>query len=319
MIKGSHETLPHMKGRSSHADNMPNFERADKYWLQLSPSCHALKEPMTIISRFAPSPTGALHLGHAYAAWLGHQRADIWHLRLEDIDSTRCKPAFAAGILEDLTWLGLNWEGEVRVQSAHFADYARWLETLQARDLLYPCFCTRGEIARAQSAPHAAEAIYPGTCRHLSPQIRQQRLAAGHPYALRLHTERACQAVGNLRFFDESLGWVTAHPQRFGDVVLARKDTPSSYHLCVVHDDALQGITHVIRGEDLLESTHIHVLLQRLMGVATPIYHHHKLLCDAQGQRLAKRNKAQTLSALRQSGVTPAQIWQKFGSAGNFE
>lgn len=267
---------------------------------------------MTIISRFAPSPTGELHLGHAYSAWLGRQRADIWHLRLEDIDTIRCKPAFSAAIQEDLSWLGLAWDGDIRIQSNHFPDYAAALETLQADDLLYPCFCTRAEIARAQSAPHAVEGVYPGTCRHLPPQDRKKRIESGQTYALRLDTTFASHKTGNLRFFDESLGWVTAEPQRLGDVVLARKDTPSSYHLCVVHDDALQGVTHVVRGEDLREATHIQVLLQALLGYATPVYVHHKLLLDAAGKRLAKRDKSRTLRHLRQQGADPAALLRQF-------
>lgn len=273
---------------------------------------------MSIISRFAPSPTGALHLGHAYSAWLGRQRAAQWYLRLEDIDTTRCKPAFATQILEDLTWLGLHWDGEIRVQSAHFADYAAVLGKLEAHGLIYPCFCTRAEITRAQSAPHGTDSIYPGTCRGLGHAERQQRRASGQPYALRLDVARACHETGPLRFYDELRGWTNAQPQRLGDVVLARKDTPNSYHLCVVHDDALQAITHVIRGEDLFDSTHIHVLLQKLMGYETPVYHHHKLLRGTDGQRLAKRHKSETLASLRQNGVLPAELWQKFGSATDF-
>jgi len=267
---------------------------------------------MTIISRFAPSPTGFLHLGHAYSAWMGRQRADIWRLRLEDIDTTRCKAEFAQGIQEDLAWLGLVWDGDIRVQSTHFSDYAGALEGLQARGLLYPCFCTRAEIARAQSAPHAAEGLYPGTCRHLSERERARRIASGQPYALRLNTERACHAAGPLRFFDETIGWVCAQPQRLGDVVLARKDTPTSYHLCVVHDDSLQQITHVIRGEDLREATHIQVLLQALLGYATPVYRHHNLLAGPDGKRLAKRDKALTLRALREAGRQPSDILNQF-------
>ena len=269
---------------------------------------------MSIISRFAPSPTGYLHLGHAYSAWLGRRRAAQWFLRLEDIDTTRCKPDFADAIKEDLAWLGLRWEGEVRLQSAHFADYRAALDKLAGRGLLYPCFCSRAEIAKAQSAPHAPDGIYPGTCKHLSAAERSARIASGAPYALRLDTARACAEAGALRFFEEETGWVEAQPRRLGDVVLARKDTPTSYHLCVVHDDALQAVTHVIRGEDLRAATHIQVLLQKLLGYGTPVYHHHRLLLGPDGQRLAKRDKAQTLRALRAQGLHPETLLRGFAS-----
>lgn len=271
-----------------------------------------------IVSRFAPSPTGNLHLGHAYSAWLGRQLSDHWFLRFEDIDTTRCQPDFMASAMEDLAWLGLQWDGPVRQQSAHFPDYAKILTALQNQDLIYPCFCTRAEIMQAQSAPHAASTLYPGTCKHLPDAERARRTAAGQPYALRLDTTRACARVGDLRFFDDGLGWITAVPQRLGDVVLARKDTPSSYHLCVVHDDALQGITHVVRGEDLREATHIQVLLQKLLGYETPAYIHHKLLHGSDGKRLAKRDIAKTLQSLRQNGARPTDIFSQFGSRRGF-
>lgn len=270
------------------------------------------------MSRFAPSPTGNLHLGHAYSAWLGRHIADRWFLRFEDIDTTRCRPDFMTAAMEDLAWLGLQWDGPVRRQSAHFSDYAKILATLQAQGLVYPCFCTRAEIMQALSAPHAAPAIYPGTCRHLHADARARRIEAGQPYALRLDTDRAHARVQALKFFDDGVGWVTAAPQRLGDVVLARKDTPSSYHLCVVHDDALQGVTHVVRGEDLREATHIQVLLQKLLGYETPAYIHHKLLHGPDGKRLAKRDKAETLRSLRQNGATPADLFSQFGSARGF-
>lgn len=273
---------------------------------------------MTVISRFAPSPTGDLHLGHAYSAWLGRQLSDIWRLRFEDIDTSRCRPEFLASIQEDLAWLGLKWDGAIRQQSAHFNDYASALETLKARGLIYPCFCTRSEIIQAQSAPHSNAAIYPGICRQLSQAERQSRIQAGQAYALRLDTTRACKGVGELKFFDTNLGWIGAEPYRLGDVVLARKDTPTSYHLCVVHDDALQGISQIIRGEDLLEATHIHVLLQKLFGYETPVYLHHKLLNGPDGKRLAKRNKAETLRSLRLNGKAPTDILRQFGSGVGF-
>ena len=271
------------------------------------------------MSRFAPSPTGNLHLGHAYSAWLGRSLADTWYLRFEDIDTTRCQPAFMAAAIEDLTWLGLQWDGPIRRQSAHFSDYANALAKLQAQGLIYPCFCTRSEIMQAQSAPHALPCIYPGTCRHLHESERVRRIAEGKPYALRLHTAAACARVGALKFFDKSYGWVNATPDLAGDVVLARKDTPTSYHLCVVHDDALQGITHVIRGEDLRSATHIQVLLQKLLGYETPAYIHHKLLNGPDGKRLAKRDKAETLRSLRENGLSATDILRQFGSGRGFE
>lgn len=273
---------------------------------------------MTVISRFAPSPTGDLHLGHAYSAWLGRQLSNTWRLRFEDIDTSRCRHEFQASIKEDLMWLGLQWDGEVRQQSAHFKEYEAAVENLKERGLIYPCFCTRSEIMQAQSAPHVSAAIYPGICRGLSHQERQNRIQRGYSYALRLDTSLACKGINNLKFFDKALGWVQAEPQRLGDVVLARKDTPSSYHLCVVHDDALQGISHVIRGEDLSEATHIHILLQKLFGYEPPIYLHHKLLHGPDGKRLAKRDKAETLKSWRLSGRDPAEILRQFGSGAGF-
>ncbi len=271
---------------------------------------------MNIVTRFAPSPTGYLHLGHAFSAWSAWRRADVFRLRLEDIDATRCRAEFAAGIVEDLRWLGLAWDGEIRVQSAHLPAFQAALEVLRGRELLYPCFCTRAEIARAQAAPHGAEAVYPGTCRHLSAAARAERIDAGAAYALRLDMAAALRQARDMRFFEEGKGWIEARPLPFGDVVLARKDTPSSYHLCVVHDDALQGISHVIRGEDLFEATHVHVLLQRLLGLPTPVYAHHRLLRDAQGRRLAKRDFAATLRAMRAAGVQPRAILRQFEEGG---
>jgi glutamyl-Q tRNA(Asp) synthetase len=267
---------------------------------------------MKVVTRFAPSPTGFLHLGHAFSAFLSWARARQagggFLLRLEDIDTTRCQPAFAAAVLEDLAWLGFQWDGAVRVQSAHLPAYGAALETLQDRGLLYPCFCSRAEIAAAQSAPHGAAPVYPGTCRHKTMAEREALMAAGAPYALRLDVAAALRGEENLRFLEEGQGWVAANPARFGDVVLARKKMPTSYHVCVVHDDALQGVTHVIRGEDLRDSTHIHVLLQRLLGLPTPVYAFHPLLTDASGKRLAKRDKARTLRAMRVAGETPEGI-----------
>jgi glutamyl-Q tRNA(Asp) synthetase len=268
---------------------------------------------MSVVTRFAPSPTGYLHLGHAFSAWLAWARAreagGIFRLRLEDIDGPRCRPEFAAAVLEDVAWLGLDWDGDVRVQSAHLGQYRAALEGLEKRGLLYPCFCSRADIAAAQGAPHEGESPkYPGTCRGLSAAARLARIASGAPYALRLNVQAALAGVTDLRFFEEGLGWVAAEPHRFGDGVLARRDIPASYHFCVVHDDAVQGITHVTRGEDLREVTHIHVLLQRLLGLPTPVYAFHKLLKDETGKRLAKRDNAATLRSMRAAGETPAAI-----------
>ncbi len=193
------------------------------------------------------------------------------------------------------------------MQSAYLPEYQAALDRLEERGLLYPCFCTRAEIAAAQSAPHGAESKYPGTCRALPAAVRQARMRE-KPYALRLDIKKAARQAGTVRFFEEGKGWIEAEVARFGDGVLARKDTPTSYHLCVVHDDALQGVTHVTRGEDLADVTHIHVLLQRLLGLPTPVYAHHKLLLDAAGKRLAKRDHAATLRAMREAGESPAAI-----------
>jgi len=265
---------------------------------------------MSTVTRFAPSPTGFLHLGHAFSAWCAWRRGGIFRLRLEDIDATRCRPEYAAAILEDLRWLGLHWQGEVRVQSAHLADYRAALDQLAARGLLYPCFCTRRELSL--SAPHGATPVYPGTCKHLSAAARDEKIAAGTPYALRLDSEKAIAQAGALKFFEESQGWTEAQPARLGDAVLARKEMPASYHLCVVHDDAVQNITHVIRGRDLAEATHLHVLLQNLLGLPAPVYAHHRLLRDAQGKRLAKRDGSESLAAFRQSGIQPQALLARF-------
>jgi glutamyl-Q tRNA(Asp) synthetase len=273
------------------------------------------------VTRFAPSPTGFLHLGHAHSALAGWTRARVaggrFLLRLEDIDPGRCRPEYAAAILEDLRWLGLGWDGPVRVQSEYLGEYRLALDSLASRGLLYPCFCTRAEIARdiaaSLSAPHLAPMgpdgpLYPGTCRGLSEAERARRIAAGEAHALRLDMARALAVTPpDLSFHEEGEGRIACHPERFGDVVLARKDAPASYHLCVTHDDALQGVTLVTRGEDLRPATDLHRLLQALMGWPEPAYAHHRLLMDASGRRLAKRDKAATLRDLRASGVTPAE------------
>ncbi len=266
--------------------------------------------PMSIASittRFAPSPTGLLHLGHVHAALVGRGRAcapgDRWLLRIEDIDAARCRPDYAAALLDDLAWLGLRWDGPVRVQSAHLADYQAVLDSLRARDLLYPCFCSRADIARAGAAPHGPEgALYPGTCRRLPRAERARRIGAGQPHAWRLDAARALAATGPLHYTDQGSAPVRCDPLAFGDVVLGRRDAPASYHLAVTHDDAVQGVTLVTRGEDLRAATSVHRLLQALMGWREPVYAHHALLTDAAGRRLSKRDGAVSVRQLRASG-----------------
>jgi glutamyl-Q tRNA(Asp) synthetase len=270
---------------------------------------------MSIVTRFAPSPTGHLHLGHAFSARVAWRRAreagGRFLLRLEDIDPARCRPEFAAAILDDLAWLGLDLDGEVRVQSRHLAEYRAALDALAARGLLYPCFCTRADIQQSVAAPHTPDGAprYPGACRALSADQREARIAAGERYALRLDMARALASIPEALSFDEAAeGTIPCRPERFGDVVLARKDAPASYHLCVTHDDALQGVTLVTRGEDLKPATHLHRLLQALFGWPAPAYAHHPLLTDASGRRLAKRDRAATLRDLRALGQSPAAV-----------
>lgn len=263
---------------------------------------------MSTTTRFAPSPTGRLHAGHAYSALFAYRQAQRnsgrFILRIEDIDAGRCRPEFERGIYDDLSWLGLTWETPVRRQSEHMDDYRAALEKLSARELLYPCFCTRkeiqAEIERAPAAPHGPEgALYPGICRTLGDNERTDKIASGIPYALRIDTAKALAETGPLTWTDRDKGLHTAAPEMLGDVVLARKDTPASYHLCVTLDDHLQGVTLVTRGEDLFHATHMHRLLQALLGLNVPEWHHHKLLLDAEGKRFAKRNNAVTLQYLR--------------------
>jgi glutamyl-Q tRNA(Asp) synthetase len=265
------------------------------------------------VTRFAPSPTGFLHLGHAHSALFAHRAARAaggrFLLRIEDIDAGRCRPDFIDAIFEDLAWLGLDWERPVRRQSEHLADYRRALDRLEAAGLIYPCFCTRKDIAEAGNAPHGPDGpVYPGTCRDLPAAERQARLASGTPYALRLAVGAALARTGPLSWRDREAGLVAADPAAFGDVVLARKDTPTSYHLAVTVDDALQGVTLVTRGVDLFAATHIHRLLQALLDLPVPDYHHHRLLTDAAGRRLAKRDHAATLRSLRETGAEPSAV-----------
>lgn len=267
-----------------------------------------------IVTRFAPSPTGRLHLGHAFAARFAHDRArennGKFLLRIEDIDPVRCKPEFIDGILEDLDWLGLKWDQQPILQSERLDFYADALQKLKDKGVLYPCVCTRkeieSEIARMGHAPHAGEtAVYPGTCRgkHLD-------LSRFDRWSWRLDIEKSLRQIGESLFFvDESRGRVKANPAIFGDIILARKETPASYHLCSVLDDAAQGVTLVTRGEDLFDSTHVHRLLQALLGLDTPLYHHHRLISDAEGRRLAKRDQSVTIKYLREKGLNPAEIF----------
>ncbi|MDB5705140.1 MAG: glutamyl-Q tRNA(Asp) synthetase [Sphingomonas bacterium] len=274
-----------------------------------------------IVARFAPSPTGLLHIGHAWSAILAHDRAKMaggrFLLRIEDIDGTRSRPDFVAAIERDLAWLGLGWDGPVPLQSQRLAFYGEALGRLKTMGLLYPCFCTRAEIAASLSAPHGdAGPIYPGLCRHLADDERARRMA-GEQHAWRLDMARALDALdpaaeempdqprhdGPLMWRDEMVGDVIARPEMHGDVILARKDAPASYHLAVTVDDAAQGVTHVVRGRDLFAATHVHRLLQALLGLPTPVYRHHALLADDSGERLAKRNKAPTLEAMRLAGM----------------
>lgn len=278
-------------------------------------------------TRFAPSPTGHLHLGHAFAALFAAEAADggTFLLRIEDIDRTRCRPEFEDAIEEDLRWLGLAWPTPVRRQSEQFAVYGAALERLKDMALVYPCFCTRkeieAEIQASVGAPHGPDGpIYPGTCRTRSESERRERLAHGEAHAWRLDIAAARRHTSSSLTFEESGGGVNgehgtivATPEIFGDVVLARKEVPSSYHLAVVIDDAAQGVTVVTRGNDLFPSTHIHRLLQAVLQLPVPRYRHHRLITDASGRRLAKRDRDQTLRALRASGATPDDVRRMVG------
>ena len=282
-----------------------------------------------MVTRFAPSPTGYLHLGHAYSARMGFDAArrhgGTFLLRIEDIDQTRCRPEFVDGILEDMHFLGLRFPTPVRKQSDHMADYEAAIQKLLALDVLYPCFCTRAEIAAelqaAQSAPQdgaQAAPIYPGRCRSLVPEEAATRMSQGHNYALRLSTEKTERRLRDLGrwpldFFDTHHGTVAVSPSLVGDVVLARKEVRTSYHLAVVVDDAIQQVTLVTRGEDLFLSTHVHRQLQALLDLPTPRYAHHPLLRDVDGERLAKRRGSESIRSLRQKGMSADEMWAKIG------
>jgi glutamyl-Q tRNA(Asp) synthetase len=265
------------------------------------------------VTRFAPSPTGYLHVGHARSALVGWHRARAesgrFLLRIEDIDPARCRPEFEAAILEDLGWLGLAWDGTVRRQSDHLADYQSALDRLRDMGLIYPCFCSRKDIAAAVAAPHGPEGpVYPGTCRNQPSELVRARQERGDPYALRLDVATARAITGPLTFTDEREGTVAARPETLGDVVLARRDAPASYHLCVTVDDHLQGVTLVTRGIDLFHATHIHRLLQAILHLNVPTYLHHLLLTNAAGERLSKRDGAVAIRALRQAGRSAAEV-----------
>lgn len=260
-----------------------------------------------MLTRFAPSPTGDLHLGHAYSAVLAHYAARAaggqYLIRIDDIDGSRSREEYVGASLADLAWLGLGWDSEPVRQSARLGDYAAALDALRARNLVYPCFCTRADIAASLSAPHGPSgAVYPGTCRTLSKTEQQRRLAT-EPHCWRLDMARAVTHVGALTWEEEGEGPRPADPLAHGDIVLARKDAPASYHLASTLDDAAMGVTHVIRGADLIAATDVHRLLQALLDLPTPLYRHHALVCGSDGKRLAKRDAAASLAALRATGV----------------
>ena len=286
----------------------------------------------TRIFRFAPSPNGYLHLGHAYSALLNFDMArEIGGrllLRIEDIDAARCRPEYEAAIYEDLAWLGLSWQSPARRQSEHFDDYGAAVAKLEAAGLVYPSFESRSEIAalvaereRAGRWPRDPDGVplYPGRARKMPAAERERRLRDGEPYALRLAMDAAVARAGVLTWTETGAGpqtqsgLVAAVPQMWGDVIIARKEVPTSYHLAVAVDDALQGVTEVVRGQDLFFSTSIHRLLQAMLGLPEPIYHHHKLIVDAAGQKLSKSNAATSLRELRATGASPADVRRMVG------
>jgi glutamyl-Q tRNA(Asp) synthetase len=286
------------------------------------------------VFRFAPSPNGYLHLGHAFSAMLNadlaRESGGRFLLRIEDIDPTRCRAEFADAIDQDITWLGLTWEKPMRRQSEHFAAYRDALEKLTALGLIYPAFESRAEIARliAEQEKQASwprdpdgAPLYPGTARTLRSEERARLLQSGAAYALRLDMAAACSLAGELSWIERGeglggeTGTVAADPAAWGDVIIARKETPTSYHLAVVVDDALQGVTEVVRGQDLFWSTSVHRLLQQLLGLPQPAYRHHRLIRDAAGQKLSKSTKATGLRELRAAGATPAEIRRRVGLA----
>jgi glutamyl-Q tRNA(Asp) synthetase len=273
-------------------------------------------------TRFAPSPTGRLHLGHAYAAKVARDLAlaagGEFLLRFEDIDSTRVRPEYFSGIEEDLAWLGLTWNGEPLRQLERLPAYDAALRSLREIGVVYPCFCTRREIdeeiSRMRGAPQGPEGpLYPGICRKLSQTECEERIAGGQPFSWRLDAAKASTRSGPLHFTDRRHGRIHVDPSLLGDVILARKDIGTSYHLAVVVDDAFQAISHVTRGDDLLASTHVHRLLQSLLNLPEPDYFHHRLILDAEGKRLAKRHDALSVRALREMGRTPESVLAELG------
>jgi glutamyl-Q tRNA(Asp) synthetase len=287
---------------------------------------------MPSVFRFAPSPNGYLHLGHAYSALLNFAAArkagGRFLLRIEDIDAARCRPEFEDAIFEDLAWLGLDWETPVRRQSEHLGDYRAALEKLAAQRLVYPSFESRADIARLVAERDAralwprdpdGAPLYPGAAKLLSPEAREQLLQSGAPYAMRLDLAEACSRVGDFTWTERGegpggeTGLVRAHPEAWGDVILSRKETPTSYHLSVVIDDALQGVTEVVRGQDLFWSTSVHRLLQHLFGLPPPLYRHHRLILDGSGRKLSKSTQATALRELRLSGASPADVRRLVG------
>jgi glutamyl-Q tRNA(Asp) synthetase len=286
----------------------------------------------TRVFRFAPSPNGYLHLGHAYSALLNYDMAREFGgrllLRIEDIDTARCSPEYEAAICEDLRWLGISWSGPVRRQSEHFADYEATIAKLEALRLLYPSFESRSEInalvaERDRQGPWPRDPdgapLYPGRGRKMPVAERELRRRTGEPFALRLATDAAVTRAGVLTWTEKGsgpqgqTGLMTAAPQRWGDVVLARKELPTSYHLAVAVDDALQGVTDVVRGQDLFWATSIHRLLQALLGLPEPVYHHHRLILDDEGRKLSKATQATSLRELRDSGLSALDIRRRLG------
>ena len=278
------------------------------------------------VFRFAPSPNGYMHLGHALSAFINADSAaktgGRMLIRIEDIDASRCRPEYEAAIYEDLAWLGLSWEQPVRRQSEHMQDYKAALDTLDAMGLVYPSFESRADIENLVAAKDAAGGwprdpdgapVYPGAGRTLSPDERKQRMMAGEAYALRLDMAAALKRVGPLSWREGEESSILADPAVWGDVVLARKETPTSYHLSVVVDDALQGVTHVARGRDLYPATSVHRLLQDLLGLPAPFYRHHRLILDSDQRKLSKSNHATAIRELRAAGATPSDIRRMTG------
>ena len=290
-----------------------------------------MKQP---VFRFAPSPNGYLHLGHALSALVDFEMARAlggrFLLRMEDIDPSRCRPEFETAICEDLAWLGVAWEQPVRRQSENLDAYRDALAKLEAQGLVYPSFESRSDIARLVAERDAqapwprdpdGTPLYPGNAKRLTTEAREKRIAAGDPYALRLDMNAALERAGALTWVEigenpkEDHETLMAQPEAWGDVVLARKETPTSYHLSVVVDDALQGVTHVVRGQDLYQATSVHRVLQTLLDLPPPLYHHHRLVVDAEGRKLAKSTRATALRELRRQGATPADIRRRVGLA----